>query len=157
MSLLSRFRRTVLPSTSSNKKHSADVGRQYNYRKPTKSFNEKSVKSRSLQTHSDAHDDINYQNHQQQHHPLNAKEKPTRSNSKISKSSTLTTNKSTKTKTNESSDNANLSRSNTFTLEGEHNFHNETYPRSKKKDKTPNGTRSRSGNSGVDFDTRRCK
>lgn len=156
--LLSRFRRTVLPSTSSSKKHSADDGRQYNYRKPTKSFNEKSVKTRSSQPCTDAHEDTSHQqpqhhHHHHQHSAREIREKPNRSSSKLSKSSMLNTNRTTKNRTNDSMDNSALSRSNTFTLEDEANFQNGTYPRSKKKEKTP----IRERNADADYDERKSK
>lgn len=73
MSLLSRFRRTVVPTSSSRKKVNTDDGRLYNYQKPTKSFNEKSVKSRNFTSYTDSHGGdgsttTGYQYHHR-HHP----------------------------------------------------------------------------------------
>lgn len=164
MSLLSRFRRTVVPmssSSSSRKKSNTDDGRLYNYRKPTKSFNEKSVKTRNLPSYTvDSHGDgtttTGYQyhhrhhrhqqqqqqpqQHQQQYQPnQNLKEKVAIRNSSgnMSKSSPDTRNKSSKSKANNDMllDSGALSRSNTFTLEEEMNAHNDTYPRAKRKEK----------------------
>lgn len=151
MSLLSRFRRTVLPSTARTKKHHDDDAHHYNYRKPTKSFNEKSVKPRSPQSYSNSHDDtINH----------NTKEKSIRSGTKLSRSSTITPNKSTKNRMdneNDALDNAALTRSNTFTLEEEANLRNGTYPRSKIKEKTPSDSRYRESNADMVFDEPKSK
>lgn len=148
MSLLSRFRRTVVPM-SSRKKANTDDGRLYNYQKPTKSFNEKSVKSRNFTSYTDSHGDgttaTGYQyhhRHHQQHHPqqqlqLNSKEKvATRHGSgNMSKSSTYNTNKSSKTKMDKTmSENGTLSRSNTFTLEEEMNAQHKAHPHTRQKE-----------------------
>lgn len=69
MSLLSRFRRTVVPMSSSRKKANTDDGRLYNYRKPTKSFNEKSVKTRNSPSYTDSHGDGTTTTGYQYHHP----------------------------------------------------------------------------------------
>lgn len=140
MAFLSRFRRTVLPSPR-NKKLTAsadDDFHHYNYRKSTKSFNEKSVKLKNSQMCADSYDD-NINN--------DAKEKPTKNsrNNKIYVS-TLTTNKSTKNKTDNSLSVGGLSRSNTFTLEDEEYFQqNGTYPRIKMEN--PNAGQYRERNS----------
>lgn len=80
-------------------------------------------------------------------------------NSKLFRSSTLTTNKPKKNKTDNSlgatvalSRSNNLSRSNTFTLEDEDNLQNGTYPRSHKKGKIPNVGRYRETHATGDFD-----
>lgn len=81
-------------------------------------------------------------------------------NSKLLRSSTLTTNKPKKNKTDISlggtcvalSRNNNLSRSNTFTLEDEDNLENGTYPRSHKKGKIPNVGRYREAHATDGFD-----
>lgn len=135
MSLLSRFRRTVLPSNSRSKKTIDDDVRHYNYRKPTKSFNEKSVKSKSSHSCTDSHDGTNY---------YDAKEKSaknTNSNNnnsgRLSRSSIFaTSNKSPTKMKSEDVDSGTLSRSDTFTLEEEANLKNGTYQRSKKKEKS---------------------
>lgn len=140
MSLLSRFRKTVLPSNSRNKKvtNTNDNVHHYNYRRPTKSFNEKSIKPKSSQSCADSFNDKN-------HHDL--KGKSTKNSNKIFMPSLLTTNKSTKNKIDNPVDNSSLSRSNTFTLEEEVNLQNATLPRSQRKEKCQNLNHSR-GNHG---------
>lgn len=131
MSLLSRFRRTVLPTNSRNKKvsNTDDDVHHYNYRRPTKSFNEKSVKPKSCQSFANSFNDRNYHD---------AKGKSTKGSSKLFMSSLLAANKSTKNKIDNSVDNAALSRSNTFTLEEEANLQNVTIPRFQRKEKCQN-------------------
>lgn len=144
MSFLSRFRRNVLPSTPRSKKVIAttadDDVRQFNYRKSTKSFNEKSVKPRNSPLYINSYDDDN------NYKVANEKSSNNIGNSKLYGSSTLTTNKPKKKKTDNSlgatvasSRNNNLSRSNTFTLEDEDNLQNGIYPRSLKKGKIKDG------------------
>lgn len=133
MSLLSRFRETVLPSISRNKKLVDDNVRNYNYRKPTISFNEKSVKSKNSAAQYSHADDNNL-------HHCDAAEKSARSNRKLSKTSiskSTVQQSANKNKRNNhsSADNATLSRSNTFTLDEEEQFQNETHSKSKRKDK----------------------
>lgn len=156
MSLFSRFRRTVVPMSSSRKKTNTDDGHLYNYRKPTKSFNEKSVKTRNLPSYTDSHGDgttntgYQYHHHRQHRHQQqqqhqhqqpnqNLKEKVAirSSSTNTSKSSADIRNKSAKSKTNNGAllDGGTLSRSNTFTLEDELKAENETYPRMKRKEK----------------------
>lgn len=136
MSLLSRFRKTVLPSSSRNKKLADDNVRHYNYRKPTKSFNEKSVKSKNSTTHyTDSHSDDN-------NHHCDGKEKNERNSCKLSRISTSTVQQSAnKNKNNNHSlaDNATLSRSNTFTLHEEEQFQNGTHPKSKRRNNDADG------------------
>lgn len=85
-----------------------------------------------------------------------AEEKSTKNigNSKLLRSSTLTTNKPTKNKTDISLGGTcmALSRSNTFTLEDEDNLQNGTYPRSHKKGKIPNVGRYREAHATDGFD-----
>lgn len=153
MSLLSRFRRTVVPM-STRKKPNTDDSRFYNYQKSTKSFNEKTVKSRNFPSCTDSHGDCTnttdhqYQNlhHQQPHQQLNQnlKEKIATRNSfskNVSKLSTHNINKSSKPKTDKAlSENVNLSRSNTFTLEKEMNDQSKNQPHSRRKENTSNCT-----------------
>lgn len=135
MSLLSRFRRTVLPTSSRNKKvtNTDDDVHHYNYRRPTKSFNEKSVKTKSSPSFADSFNDRNYHD---------AKGKLAKGSNKLFMPSLLATNKSTKAKIDNSVDNE-LKRSNTFTLEEEANLQNVTLPRSQRKEKCQNVDRSR--------------
>lgn len=144
MSLLSRFRKTVIPSSYRSKKSTNSDDVHHNYRKPTKSFNEKSVKSRSS-SHSFANsfnDDI-----PAQQQPQYSKQKSLSrncnstnnksNNNKPSKLSTLSSlTKSAKAKPNNgySIDSGTLTRSDTFTLEEENQMRNGTYPRLKKQD-----------------------
>lgn len=118
MSLLSRFRRTVLPSNPRSKNFSAENDScQYNYRKSTKTFNEKSVKPKNSQLCADSKNGINYND----------------VNEKL-KSSTISTKKLSKNKP-EKSFGGSLSRSNTFTLEDEANIENQIYSQSYNKGK----------------------
>lgn len=155
MSLLSRFRRTVLPSSSRSKKTADDDVRHYNYRKPTKSFNEKSVKSKSSPSYAESHDAANY---------YDGREKSVKSNNSNSATSKLSTrssmfmpNKSTKVKSVDVDSAAALSRSDTFTLEEEANLKNGTYPRSKRKDKSSNADPYRESNAANGFDRHKGK
>lgn len=131
MSLLSRFRKSVIPSSMRSKKSIDNDVQQQNYRKPTKSFNEKSVKSKSFNSYN-SRDGTNY---------YDGPEKTSRSssNNKQSRSSIFTPNKSTKSNSNDV-DSAALSRSNTFTLEEEANLKNGTDLRANKKDKPSNAS-----------------
>lgn len=172
MSLLSRFRRSVVPVSSKKKTHSDD-SRLYNYRKPTKSFNEKSViKSKNLPAYTDsAHGDgtttagnqyhhrqeQQHDHHQQQPSNQNSREKVAVRNSSgnMSKSLPFTTNKTSKPKTNKNTfDNGSLSRSNTFTLEEERHAQNETYPYAKRKEKPLNSGEMTAGS---EYDARKSK
>lgn len=125
MSLLSRFRKTVLPSNSRSKKVDDDVS-QYNYRRSTKSFNEKSVKPRNSHLLIKSIDNNNYNDGQKKSLRNNGRSNPTTNKSKENKAA------------NKLSAAATLSRSNTFTLEDEANLRNGTYPRHHKKGKLPN-------------------
>lgn len=143
MSLLSRFRKTVMPSSSRNKKTIEDDAPHHNYRRPTKSFNEKSVKLRNPTQSNTNHANDDYYYH-------DSRDKNHRSASKLStRSSAVNTNKLTKNnqiknnsgrgnKNLSDKDNGNLSRSDTFTLEEEQQLQNGTYTRSMKKDKLSN-------------------
>lgn len=156
MSLLSRFRRTVLPSNSRNKKTIDDDVRHYNYRKPTKSFNEKSVKSKSSPSCTDSHDGTNY---------YDAKEKSAKNSSsnnnnsgRLSRSSMFgTSNKSPTKMKSDNVDSGTLSRSDTFTLEEEANLKNGTYQRSKKKEKSSTISPYRESNVATSFDDSKGK
>lgn len=147
MSLLSRFRKSVLPSSSRGKKVNETVEddiRYYNYRKPTKNFIEKSIKSKTSQLNS-PHDRNHY----------DAKEKSTKNvNIRPSKPSK---NKSTNNKTDNSMNNVALSRSDTFTLEEEANLHNGTYTRSPKKEKSSTISRYRESNAPNSYDVKKGK
>lgn len=151
MSLLRRFRETVLPSSSRNKKLANDDVRHYNYRNPTKSFNEKSVKTKNSTTHyTDSHTDDN------NHHHCDSKEKNVRNISKLSRRTASTVQQSVKkNKTNNHrlADNATLSRSNTFTLDEEKQFQKGYDPKSKRTDKNSdaNGKKSYSHQVGPDM------
>lgn len=147
MSLLSRFRRTVLPSNSRSKKVATDNNtRQHNYRKSTQSFNEKSVKPKNSHLYIDTHDDNNQ-------NIAEGKSSKKNGNSKPVGSSTLILNTSKKNKTDKSFvSSATLSRSNTFTLEDEDNIQNGTYPRFHKKGKDPKFGRHREANAADGFD-----
>lgn len=157
MSLLSRFRRTVLPSNSRNKKTIDDDVRHYNYRQPTKSFNEKSVKSKSSHSCTDSHDGTNYYDAKEK----SAKNSSSNSNNnsgRLSRSSIFATSNKSPTKMKlEDVDSGTLSRSDTFTLEEEANLKNGTYQRSKKKEKSSTISPYRESNVATSFDDSKGK
>lgn len=133
MSLLSRFRKTVIPSSYRNKKSTdaSDV-HQHNYRKPTKSFNEKSVKSRSsTQSFTNSYDDDDLV--QQSKHKSVSRNSSTKP-SKLSTIGSLAKSAKNRASHGDAADAGTLSRSDTFTLEEENQIQNGTYPRLKRKD-----------------------
>lgn len=148
MSLLSRFRRTVLPSNSRGRKVATATDnniRQYNYRKSTQSFNEKSVKPKNSHLDAYTHDDNNQ-------NTAGGKSSKKNGNNKLFGSS-LIVNTSKKNKTDKLFvSSATLSRSNTFTLEDEGNIQNGTYPRFQKKGKDPKFGRHREAYATEGFD-----
>lgn len=149
MSLLSRFRKSVMPSSLRSKKSTDNDVQQQNYRKPTKSFNEKSVKSRkSSLSYANHADDDSYYNDTPDRNQRSISKLSTRSSSINANKSMLKNNRAINNNNNNNAphhhhngngdaDNGNLSRSNTFTLDEEKQIQNGTYPRLKKKDKSP--------------------
>lgn len=156
MSFLSRIRRTVVPTSKTKANNSSasnsgsdrkkslhrsslrekvnDDEQSHNYRKSTKSFNEKSLKPRN--SYQSYH---SYGNSDEDEHRWRSS-KPTYNNNKSNgtkKAATHTT--ATDKSTKSSFHTPTLSRSDTFTLDDENDVQNGTYLRYRKKDNTEYG------------------
>lgn len=142
MSLLSRFRKTVTPSKSklgSDTKRSAQQSTRekttsvtdndhHNYRKSTKSFNEKSLKPKNTY-----HSYMNSDDDDHHHHHYGRRSSSTNHHTNsmaIPKSSVH----SVREKNSKSFDTPPLQRSDTFTLEEENELQNGSYPHYKSRD-----------------------
>lgn len=162
MSFLSRFRKSVVPTSKpkvnttsngssifgggsdrkrpslrSSYREKVDDGDEQlrNYRKATKSFNEKSLKPRNSY-HSFGHTDED-ENRWRSSKSSNGTNKGEHTHATPPKTTTTTTTAGTLTKS--SMRTPTLSRSDTFTLAEENQVQNGTYARHKKKDNTENG------------------
>lgn len=158
MSLLSRFRKSVMPSSMRSKKSIDNDVQQQNYRKPTKSFNEKSVKSKkSSLSHANHADDGSYYNDLPERNQRSISKLSTRSpsmnaNKSMLKNIRANNNTPRHHNGNGQADNGNLSRSDTFTLDDEKQIQSGTYPRSKKIDKSPGHTDNSGCRDEIDLD-----